>query len=220
MTVTWGSHDCHILSYSHFPNSRRGSRWSVPCIELQWASCKLPLHNSRPRHTTLPDVCMAKQPRGWEIVKEKHSRDKQDTFMVIMLQQNHTLSNSTHCHKAAVGQVDMLQNNRFMSVPHSLSNMASGCYCIHAENTHSTEHSGPPPLPQVKRIPLKLRLCYTLQYTSTQCRGFLTPWKPFLEIWNLHCTLLERYHYSHVVWAVLQQESATWQKVHSHTHQY
>ena len=216
MTVTWGSLDCHILSYSNFPNSRRGSRLSVPCIELQWASCKLPLHNSRPRHTTLPDVCMAKQPRGWEIVKEKHSRDKQDTFMVIMVQQHYTLSNSTHCHKAAVGQVDMLQNNRFMSVPHSLSNMASGCYCVHAENT---QHSGPPPLPQVKQIPLKLVLHTTVHIHTVQMHSYSLK-NPFLELWNLHCTLLKRYHYSHVVWAVPQQESATWQKVHSHTHQY
>ena len=103
-----------------------------------------------------------------------------------MVQQHYTLSNSTHCHKAAVGQVDMLQNNRFMSVPHSLFNMASGCYCVHAENTHSKEHSGPPPLLQVKQIPLKLVLHTTVHIHTVQRLSYPLK-KPF---WNYeNCTV-------------------------------
>ena len=48
-------------------------------------------------------------------------------------------------------------------------------------------------------------------------RALLAPLRTLLQAVNLPCTTLERYHYSHVVWAIPQQESATWQKVHSHS---
>ena len=48
---------------------------------------------------------------------------------------------------------------------------------------------------------------------------FLFSYEPSLRLfsWHCDCTLLERYHYSHVVWAIPQQFSTTWQKVHGHT---